>query len=112
MSKEFSELIKMSVKLSGEYAEFQKANNQKEWTAYDRTIGLVGDVGDLCKLIQSKFNLRKEPEDIDLALSHELGDCLWSIVIISKMLDIDIENSYLKTLENIQSRIEAEKERL
>jgi NTP pyrophosphatase (non-canonical NTP hydrolase) len=110
MSRDFSELVEKAVAISDHYKKLQKSNNQKEWTAYDRTAGLVGDVGDLCKLVQAKYNLRHGPDDVDKALAHELGDCLWSIIVISNMLNIDLEKSFFNSMENLQKRIELEKE--
>ena len=46
------------------------------------TLGLVGDVGDLVKLVQAHEGVRAI-ENARPALEHELADVLWSLLVIA-----------------------------
>lgn len=64
----------------------------------------MGDVGDLVKLIMAKNGYRQK-EDIDEKIAHELGDCLWSIIVIAKELDINLEDKFLENMESLENKI-------
>lgn len=44
-------------------------------------------------------------ENIDEKLGHELADCLWSILVIADKYDINLENEFLKTMDDLEKRI-------
>lgn len=86
---------------------FDKLNIQKGqqiWDSQAVMSGFVGDVGDLSKLIMAKNNLRSK-DDIDERLAHELSDCLWSILVLASKLDIDLANSFMKTMDSIELKL-------
>lgn len=66
--------------------------------------GFVGDVGDLTKLIMAKEGLR-EVENVDEKLTHELSDCLWSILVFADKYNVNLEDSFMKTMAEVENRI-------
>lgn len=60
---EFSEFIAKAKEVQRKYA----ALNERPWGATEYTQGLIGDVGDLVKLVMAKNRLRKV-EDVDQKL--------------------------------------------
>ena len=80
------------------------AKNIKEWTAAEYLQGLVGDVGDLTKLVMAKDGFRDDSE-LDQKLAHELSDCLWSIFVLADELNIDLEKAYLKTMDELKTKL-------
>ena len=109
MGKQFSELIELSVKVRNHYRDLQKIDGQKQWGASERMSGFVGDVGALSKLVMVKEGLRRGPENIDEELAHELADNLWSIIVIADELGIDLEAAFVRSMDALHERIEAEK---
>lgn len=109
MNQQFSDFIKQALAVRDHYDELQAADGKKKWDASDRMAGFVGDVGDLSKLVMAKHGIRRGPEDIDAALAHELSDCLWSIMVLSDELGIDLEQAFTKWIEEMHARIEREK---
>ena len=67
-------------------------------------LGFVGDVGDLAKLIQGKNGVR-DVDDLDERLSHELSDCLWSVIILADRFGIDLPAAFLKTMDELERRL-------
>jgi NTP pyrophosphatase (non-canonical NTP hydrolase) len=97
---ELKEFIKKSKEIKDRYDEV----NQKNWRVSEYAQGLVGDVGDLLKLIMAKNQFRKI-DDVDNKISHELSDCLWSILIIADELGVDLEHEFFQTMNELKGKI-------
>jgi NTP pyrophosphatase (non-canonical NTP hydrolase) len=89
------------------YADLESSRGGAPWTRLQLMQGFVGDVGDLTKLAMAKDGLRKY-DDIDEKLEHEFADCLWSILVLAKQYDVDIEKSFMKTMDELTQRIQKE----
>lgn len=77
----------------------------KRWTREQVAEGFVGDVGDLMKLVLAKSGVRAI-EDADMKLAHELSDCLWSVIVLANEYGIDLEETFLKTMNELEKKIE------
>ena len=66
--------------------------------------GLVGDVGDLSKIIMAKEGLR-DMENVDTKLAHELSDCLWSVLVLADKYKIDLASEFMKNMDALEERI-------
>ena len=104
---EFKDIIKKAEEIQDAYNKLNAEKNQTKWGASEYVQGLVGDVGDLTKLVMAKNNLRSG-ENVDEKLKHEISDCLWAIIIISKELHIDLEKEFITTMDSLKQRIETE----
>lgn len=69
--------------------------------------GFVGDVGDLMKLVMAKSGVRSA-DNLDAKLAHELADCLWSVLTLAKLYEVDLEQAFLSTMNSIEAKIAAE----
>lgn len=69
--------------------------------------GFVGDVGDLMKLIMAKEGVR-DIENVDAKLAHELSDCLWCVLVLADKYGVDLESSFMKTMQELDIRIDNE----
>jgi len=105
---ELKELVDRAKVIKDKYAVIESKAGGKPWGSLERTQGLVGDVGDLMKLMMAKNNLRKI-DNVDEKLAHELADCLWAILVISEELGIDIGKEFVKNMEELENKIEAGK---
>lgn len=90
------------------FAEADAAQSSRSWTTDEVMLGFVGDVGDLAKLVLGKAGVRPRA-DLDSALSHELADCLWSLLVLADEYDVDLENAFsslmLELKESLESRL-------
>jgi NTP pyrophosphatase (non-canonical NTP hydrolase) len=64
----------------------------------------VGDVGDLMKLVMAKAGAR-HIADTDKKLAHELSDCLWSVLVLAKEYNVDLEKEFFATMAEIETKI-------
>jgi NTP pyrophosphatase (non-canonical NTP hydrolase) len=101
---EFQNLIDEALTVRKMYEEKEKQLYGSAWTSEEIALGFVGDVGDLAKLILAE-NGRRNITDSKEKLEHELADCLWSIIVLSKLHDVNLEISFIKTMEGLKNHL-------
>lgn len=102
---EFSTLMQRAAQIRKLYLEFEKARYGRSWTDEELTLGFMGDVGDLVKLVQAKNGVRDIP-DMDAKLAHELADCLWSVIVLADVYGVDLEQAFLQTMNQLEQHLE------
>jgi NTP pyrophosphatase (non-canonical NTP hydrolase) len=80
-------LEQRAMEIRRQYDELNKKRSGQPWDAVKLTRGFKKDVGELMTIVEQDIVDRKK-------LSHELADCLWSILVIARKLDIDIERAF------------------
>lgn len=100
----FKSLAERAAGIRRRYAEFERSRYGRAWTDEEIALGFVGDVGDLVKLVQAKNGVRDIP-DVDQRLAHELADCLWSVFTLAERYHIDLEQAFLKTMDEIEQHL-------
>jgi NTP pyrophosphatase (non-canonical NTP hydrolase) len=103
---QLAELTERALQLRRHFAAAELAKNGRTWTREEIMQGFVVDVGDLMKLVMAKSGARPM-EDVDRKLAHELSDCLWSILVLAKLYDVDLEKEFLATLRGIEAKLAA-----
>ena len=71
-------------------------------------LGFVTDVGELSELVVSKAGMRSI-DDVDAKLRHELADCLWSVLILADVYNVDLEKEFADTMAKLEMRIAEKK---
>lgn len=97
-------LTKLAVTVKSSYAEANQKDGHKTWTSAEYMQGFVGDVGELAKLIMAKNNYR-HIENVDQKISHELADCLWSILVIADELSVNLEAEFINTMDELKQKL-------
>jgi NTP pyrophosphatase (non-canonical NTP hydrolase) len=97
------QLTERAMEVRDKYSTLEKSAYGREWTPGEIAQGFVGDVGDLMKLVMTKEGIR-DIENVDEKLVHELSDCLWSLLVIAKKYNIDLERAFLKTMTELDAR--------
>jgi len=101
---DFKDIEKRGLEIREAYNKLNAHDGHKPWGSAEYTQGFVGDVGDLVKLVMAKNNFR-HMTDVDQKLAHELSDCLWSVIVLAKTLNIDLEKEFLKTMDQLEEKI-------
>jgi len=94
---ELSQLTARAVEIRQAFANREKLHAGRAWTREEIMQGFVVDVGDLMKLVMAKSGAR-QVEDADRRLAHELSDCLWSVLVLARLYDVDLEKEFLVTM--------------
>lgn len=100
----FQEIIQKALEVRKKYSVFEKEKYGREWNSQEIMSGLVGDIGDLSKLIQAKSGIRNI-SNVNEKLEHELSDCLWSIIVIADKYNIDLEVAFTKTMKDLEEKL-------
>ena len=101
---DFQEITERALSIRKQYAEFEKQNYGAAWTSEEIALGLVGDVGDLVKLVMAENGRRNIPDSKN-KLEHELADCLWSLIVLANLHEVDLEKSFLDTMDNLERNL-------
>jgi NTP pyrophosphatase (non-canonical NTP hydrolase) len=103
----FEQIQKLSLDIKQTYEEINQKDGHKKWQVEDYTMGMIGDCGDLCKLVMAKNKLRRtKSENLDQDIEHELVDILWSLIIIADQLDINLEEVAITQLNKLKLGVE------
>jgi NTP pyrophosphatase (non-canonical NTP hydrolase) len=103
----FSDLEQQALRLNGLYERLEVKRWGRAWSTQELALGLMGDVGDLAKLVQAHAGVRSI-EDHHAKLGHELSDCLWSIMVLASKCGIDLETEFMKNTREICAYVEGE----
>jgi NTP pyrophosphatase (non-canonical NTP hydrolase) len=103
---DIAELTMRAMEIRRLFAELQLKKSGREWTKEEVMQGFVVDVGDLMKLTMAKSGIRSA-DDVDKKLAHELSDCLWSVLVLSNLYGVDLEQEFLRTMNEIETGIAA-----
>lgn len=90
-------LEQRAMEIRRKYNALQKGQGKEPWDAVKLARGFKKDVSDLLVIIEQDIVDRKK-------LSHELGDCLWSVLVIARKLDVDVERAFWTTMGEIDER--------
>lgn len=101
---EFKALLERAVTVRQQYAELERKRYGRSWTNKEVVLGFVGDVGDLAKLVTAMEGVRSIP-DARQQLAHELADCLWSVLVLSHLYDVGLEQAFLQTMDQLEQHI-------
>ena len=101
---DFQDIIDRALAVRKLYEEKEKQLYGSSWTSEEIALGFVGDVGDLAKLVVAE-NGKREIDNSKEKLEHEISDCLWSLMVLARIHDIDLEQSFLKTMDNLENQL-------
>ncbi len=104
---EFQAIINRAMSIRKQYEKKEKSLYGSSWTSEEVALGFVGDVGDLAKLVIAENGKRNIPNSKE-KLEHELSDCLWSIIVLANKHNVDLEKSFIKTMNEIEMRMSDE----
>lgn len=92
-------LEQRAMEIKRKYDQLERDQNHQPWNAIKLTRGFKKDVSELMTIVEQDMVDRKK-------LSHELADCLWSVLVIARKLDVDLERSFWTTMGELDKRFE------
>jgi NTP pyrophosphatase (non-canonical NTP hydrolase) len=101
---EFAVLVQRALEVRQQYAEWERRRYGRPWSREEVALGLAGDVGDLMKLVQAQEGVRDIPDAKD-KLAHELADCLWSVLVLADLYDVELEQAFLQTMDELEAHL-------
>ena len=104
---DFDTLMNRAMQIRALYQEFETSHYGKSWTREEIMLGFAGDVGDLAKLVMANEGVRQIDEPHE-KLAHELADCLWSLLVLSKLYSVDLETAFMRTMTERENHLNQE----
>jgi NTP pyrophosphatase (non-canonical NTP hydrolase) len=101
---ELAQLTERALQVRQRFAELERARGGRPWTREELMQGFVVDVGDLMKLVMAKQGVRPV-DDVDRKLAHELSDCLWSVLVLAKLYDVNLEKEFLASMTGLEAKL-------
>jgi NTP pyrophosphatase (non-canonical NTP hydrolase) len=106
---DFQNIIDRALTIRRLYEEKEKQLYGSPWTREEIALGFVGDVGDLAKLVMAE-NGKREIENSKEKLEHKISDCLWSLIVLAKLHDVELEQSFLNTMDKLEDDLSGTQE--
>lgn len=103
---EFDAIIERAREVRRLYEAAEQEAYGRSWSLEELTLGLVGDVGDLAKLVQAREGVRRV-DHVQERLVHELADVLWATIVIAERCDIDLEQAFVATMNELAAALSA-----
>jgi NTP pyrophosphatase (non-canonical NTP hydrolase) len=88
------------------YERLETKRYGRAWTRQELALGFMVDIGDLMKLIQAKEGVR-DVADADAKIAHELADCLWAVMILARLYEVDLETAFSATMDDLEAIVSA-----
>jgi NTP pyrophosphatase (non-canonical NTP hydrolase) len=101
---ELQKLINRAMDLRSQYEKKEKQLYGSGSTDEDIAQGFLGDVNNLVKLLKAghgKGHIANSTEKIGPQLSH----CLWSVIILARMYNVDLEQSFMETMDKLENHL-------
>lgn len=89
MTTDLGQLTARALVIAEAYDRLNLAQRGRAWTTEELMLGLVGDIGDLAKLVMADAGTRDIPGHRE-QLGHELADCLWAVLVIAARSGADL----------------------
>lgn len=106
---EFSEVLEKAKAIRKKYNVENRLEGYKVWGAQEYAQALVGDVGDVHKLLLAMRGFSFSNKNAEEKLAKELADCLWGIAAIAGEMDIDLEKEFYQVLKKLDAKVSARK---
>lgn len=102
MTNDFKKMVGRALEIKAKYNKIEP----KKWEIEQYFMGLVKDVGGLSKILMTYRGFRDDlNRDAKESLEHELVDIIWSVIVIADKAGIDLEESFYKTMDELNERI-------
>ncbi len=101
---EFQKLVNRAMDLRKQYEVKEKQLYGSPYTSEDIAQGFAGDVNNLVKLVTAEHGKRSIPNSKE-KLEAQLAHCLWSVVVLAKMHNIDLEQSFIETMDRLENHL-------
>ena len=101
---EIQKLINRAMDLRRQYEIKETELYGAPATDEDIAQGLAGDVNNLIKLILAEHGKRVIANSKE-KLESQLAHCLWSVIVLAKMHNINLEQSFMETMDRLENHL-------
>ena len=101
---EFQKLIHRAMDLRRQYEEKEKKLYGAPSTSEVIAEGFAWDVNNLVKLVMAEHGKRQIANSKE-KLESQLAHCLWSVIVLAKMHNIELEQSFMEAMDRLENHM-------
>ena len=101
---EFQKIIHRALDLRRQYELKETDLYGSPSTSVEIAQGFAGDVNNLAKLVMAEHGQREianSKEKLDAQLAH----CLWSVVVLAQMHNVNLENAFMEAMDRLENHL-------
>ena len=101
---ELQKLINRAMDLRRQYEKKETQLYGSPATDEDIARGFLSDVNNLVKLVDARHTKRdimNSPEKLGSQLAH----CLWSVIVLAKIHNVDLEQSFMEAMDRLENHL-------
>lgn len=101
---EFQKIIHRALDLRRQYEVKETNLYGSPSTSVEIAQGFAGDVNNLVKLVMAEHGQREIANSKE-KLEAQLAHCLWSVVVLAQMHNVNLENSFMEAMDRLESHL-------
>ncbi len=101
---ELQKLINRAMDLRTQYEKKEKQLYGSPATEEDIAHGFLADVNNLVKLVRAEHGKGKIANSAE-KLGPQLSHCLWSVIVLAKAHNVDLEQSFMETMDKLENHL-------
>jgi NTP pyrophosphatase (non-canonical NTP hydrolase) len=101
---ELQKLVNRAMDLRTQYEKKEKQLYGSPSTDEDIAQGLLADANNLVKLVMAEHGKREILHSTEKLGAH-LSHCLWSVIVLAKMHNVDLEQSFMETMDKLENHL-------
>jgi hypothetical protein len=101
---DFQKIIHRAMDLRRQYEVKETSLYGASSTINDVAQGFSGDVKNLLKLIEAEGGQREIANSREKLEAH-LAHCLWSVVVLAQMHNVDLETAFMEAMDRLENHL-------
>ena len=101
---DFQKIIHRAMDLRRQYEVKETSLYGAPSTIADVAQGFSGDVKNLLKLIEAEGGQREIANSREKLEAH-LAHCLWSVVVLAQMHNIDLDTAFMEAMDRLENHL-------
>ena len=101
---DFQKIIHRAMDLRRQYEVRETDLYGSPSTSADIAQAFAGDVNNLVKLIEAVQGQREIANSKD-KLEAQLAHCLWSVVVLAQLHDVNLETSFMEAMDRLEAHL-------
>jgi NTP pyrophosphatase (non-canonical NTP hydrolase) len=100
-SSDLKKIIERSLAIRNQYHELELTHHGSKWSVEEDALAFLTDAGLVGRNVMSQQN-RWPKANTDTELEHKLGESIWWLIVLADRMEIDIEQTIQKFLNNTE----------
>lgn len=101
---ELQKLINRAMDLRHQYEKKETQLYGSPATDEEIAQGFLSDATNLVKLVNAQHTKRDILHNRE-KLGSQLSHCLWSVIVLAKMHNVDLEQSFMETMDKLENHL-------